>query len=74
MGWFKSGSASGILLHAHQPANLPYYPSLLGHKKPAQWRVSKFVHLCHSPRDTAMRSVPKLKQLVRKKSSHFLSK
>lgn len=32
------------------------------------------VHALDSPRDTALRSVPELKQFVRKKSSHFLSK
>lgn len=32
------------------------------------------VHALNSPRDTALRSVPELKQFVRKKSSRFLSK
>lgn len=32
------------------------------------------VHAFDSPRDTALRSVAKLKQFVRKKSSYFLSK
>ncbi|EBE0862813.1 hypothetical protein OFP54_09435 [Escherichia coli] len=32
------------------------------------------VHALGSPRDTALRSVPELKQFMRKKSSYFLSK
>ncbi|EAM7855763.1 hypothetical protein GRY00_003916 [Salmonella enterica] len=32
------------------------------------------VHALGSPRDTALRSIPKLKQFMRKKSSYFLSK
>ncbi|EDN4544024.1 hypothetical protein CC950_003870 [Salmonella enterica subsp. diarizonae] len=32
------------------------------------------VHAINSPRDTALRSVSELKQFMRKKSSHFLSK
>ncbi|HEZ7977246.1 TPA: hypothetical protein HNM29_04270 [Escherichia coli] len=32
------------------------------------------VHALGSPRDTALRSIPELKQFMRKKSSYFLSK
>lgn len=44
------------------------------YKKTRTMAGSVKVHALDSPRDTAMRSIPELKQFVRKKSSHFLSK
>ncbi|EBV5537623.1 hypothetical protein QE64_004859, partial [Salmonella enterica subsp. enterica] len=42
------------------------------HKKPAQWRVF-CVHVCYSPRDTALRSIPGLKQFVGKNAIAFFT-
>ncbi|EDI0106906.1 hypothetical protein CC690_21030 [Salmonella enterica subsp. enterica serovar Hvittingfoss] len=33
-----------------------------------------YVHVCYSPRDTALRSIPKLKQFVAKNAITFLLK
>ncbi|EFH2455718.1 hypothetical protein GXU04_004888 [Escherichia coli] len=44
------------------------------HKKTRIKRVLSGVHVCYSPRGIALRSVAGLKQFMRKKSRHFLSK
>ncbi|EEY8716763.1 hypothetical protein DFY39_22775 [Escherichia coli] len=44
------------------------------HKKTRIKRVLSGVHVCYSPRGTALRSVAGLKQFIGKKSRHFTNK
>ncbi|KDV20414.1 hypothetical protein BW73_03520 [Escherichia coli O111:NM str. 01-3076] len=43
------------------------------HKKTRKKRALSNVHVCYSPRGTALRSVPELKQFLRQKAITFLS-